>query len=67
MPKWIAHLVNLAINGASTGVLASAGTSLAGVSLNFKQLLTVAASGALIATLRHLQQSPLIPENGKEN
>jgi hypothetical protein len=61
MKKYFLHLLNTAINGAATGVLAGITTSVAGIPMSLKQLGIAAGSGAIVATVRHIQQSPIIP------
>lgn len=65
--RGLAHLFNFAMNGAATGVMAGVGTTMAGIPLSGKQILASAVSGAVIATARHLQTSPLITLSDEEN
>jgi len=61
MKLWLMHLVNAAINGAAGGVLAGGGSSALGVPMSGKQLGAAALAGAIVGTVRHIQQSPLLP------
>jgi hypothetical protein len=61
MKLWLTHLLNAAINGAASGVLAAGGATALGVPMGGKQLGAAALSGLIVGTVRHIQQSPLIP------
>lgn len=62
MKKSLLHLVNIAVSGAAAGALAAFGGSFVGTPLQLKQIGVAAVGGAIVATVRHLQQSPLISE-----
>lgn len=61
MKNIFAHLLNAAVNGAAASVLSAGGAAAVGTPMEAKQIGVAALAGALIGTLRHLQQSPLIP------
>lgn len=60
---WLYHLAQSSINGASAGLGTVLTGSILGSSdtLHPKVIVASAVSGAIVGTIRHLQQSPLPP------
>jgi len=59
---WLHGLIGASIGSASTAVLSVVGTSITGDPLNWHQVLTIMASGALVGAMTYLKQSPLPAE-----
>lgn len=62
LPVNVKHFLNIIISGAAVGILNVVGTGLIGIHVSFKQLGIAALSGAIVATVRHFQNSPVFKE-----